>query len=124
MFDYSISTAGLLCGFLHPNLCHGLLLGSDGRLSYWDTVTGEQLRSLALPPGPTCAHLSPDGELVAVGTEAGEVRVLTYSQARPVKVGRGHAGPVSAVTFGPDSKTVLAATQFGATLLWRVCEGE
>ena len=39
-------SAGLVAGRLHPNNVHAIVLSSDNRLGYWDTVTGEQIRNI------------------------------------------------------------------------------
>merc|ERR1719356_2290466 len=41
-------TSGLRCGFLHPNNLHGLILGVDNSLGYWDLMGGGELRNMML----------------------------------------------------------------------------
>ena len=56
-------SAGQIGGRIHPNNVHAVILGQDNRLGYWDTVTGEELRSVELVKAGqvTCMDLSPDG---------------------------------------------------------------
>ena len=56
-------TSGLSSGFLHPNNVHGLILGLDNHLGYWDVMGGGELRNmiLARKGHVTCMDLSPDG---------------------------------------------------------------
>ena len=50
---------------------HAVVLGTDNRLGYWDTVTGDQIRSVeASRRGRlTAMDLSPDGMLVKHATK-------------------------------------------------------
>ena len=56
-------SASVLSGRLHPNNVHAVTLSTDNKLAYWDTVTGEEIRSIELVKNShlTCMDLSPDG---------------------------------------------------------------
>ena len=106
-------------------------------MGYWDTVTGEELRNIELVRRGqvTCMDLSADGVYIAIGTDEGSVRVIRYSEARTVRVGKetfdndesnktytlgtANCGGITSVMFGPDSLSLVAATQYGATVIWK-----
>ena len=56
-------SGALLDARLHPNNVHAVVLSCDNRVSYWDTVTGDQLRNVELVKKGrlTCMDLSQDG---------------------------------------------------------------
>ena len=75
---------------------------------------------------------------IAVGTEEGSVRVIRYNEARTVRVGKAtlslidteshlnlsyvgsaSCGAISDVKFGPDSHSLVAATEYGAVVIWQ-----
>ena len=55
---------------------------------------------------------------MAIGTDQSQVKVIRYSEGDTIRVGLANCGSITCIQFGPDSHTVLAATEFGATVLW------
>lgn len=52
-------------------------ISSDGTIRLWDTIASKQLSATKLPEQATAVDFSPDGFFVAVGTESGEILVLS-----------------------------------------------
>jgi RNA polymerase sigma factor (sigma-70 family) len=69
-----------------------------------DVASGEQVRRFVGPDNTQPAVLSPDGKLIA--TVGGRVRVWDFVSGKEVSPRGGHNGPVRAVAFSPDGKTV------------------
>src|SRR2546428_610150 len=51
-----------------------------------------------------CVALSPNGELLAVGTTTGEVLLWQVEGVKPLFTGLGHADGVRSVAFSPDGR--------------------
>ena len=74
---------------------------------------------------------------IAAGAEDSSVRVLDYNMATTFRLGtllmmcrsehlhdadtagNARCGRITSLQFGPDSLSLLAATEFGAVVLWR-----
>jgi len=93
----------------------------NNRLGFWDTVTGDEIRNIEVTKKGrlTCLDLSLDGKYIAVGADDSSVRVLHYDQASTFRIGNARCGRINSVQFGPDSLSLVAATEFGAVILWR-----
>ena len=109
-------------------------------------VEGDGVRSGAVRPGfllPTgvragfphevrAVAFSPDGAVVAAGgcarrTEAqgcvtGEIRLLSPTGLKPLRVWEAHAGPVHSLAFSPDGELLASASADGV-LVWEVATG-
>ncbi len=62
-------SSSLLSARYHPSDCQVITLSSDGRLSYWESVSGEEIRSVAVDRHRqvTAMDVDADGERIAVG---------------------------------------------------------
>lgn len=64
-------------------------------------------------------RLSPDGQLIAVGDDAGEMKLFTYNDCRLIHIEQVHAAGISALAVSPDNTLVLSADETGQILFWR-----
>jgi len=64
--------------------------------------------------------LSPDGSLVAAGTQDGIVRLWDTANDWMMRTLSGHTGPVVSVAFAPDGSTLFSASHDGTVRLWDV----
>jgi WD40 repeat protein len=92
--------------------------GFDGSVIVWDTSTWGRVRELTIDDAILSLAFSPDGSVLAVGTEAGELRLVDVMTGQPV------GGPVSgqrdwvnSVAFSPDGETLVAGSQDGSIAL-------
>jgi WD40 repeat protein/serine/threonine protein kinase len=80
-------------------------------LLVWDVATGEQLARREGTGHVFNLAFSPDGRWLAVGGEAGQVRVLEWASGKQVLGGQWHQGAVTALAFGQAAgKPLLLAT--------------
>ncbi len=96
-----------------------------GPVAVADLSSGEILARLGegrYPGKLTAAEFSPDGNLLALGTDAGTVRFLGSSWEEAF-LAEGPAGAVDSLSFSPDGKYLVAASG-GRVWIWEVLEGE
>ena len=72
----------------------------------------------------TSIDYSPDGKLIATGSNDQTMRVWDGSTLQPISVIRGHTGPVRLVMFTPDSKHLLSWGDDSSLRLWDPVTGE
>jgi serine/threonine protein kinase/WD40 repeat protein len=98
--------------------------GVDGRVRLWN-VEGEALGQPLGEPlvhlGPVhCAAFSPDGLVLATGTDVGAnsratLWDLAAREARPLK---GHSGRISSLSWSPEGQRLASASQDRTVRIW------
>ncbi len=66
---------------------------------------------------------SPDGSLIAVGDDNGEVRLFHAASGQPCLRCVGHSDVVGALAFSPDGKSMASASYDHSIRLWRTDDG-
>jgi WD40 repeat protein len=96
---------------------------TDGRVEMWDASSGEQLwsRDGLLSSGGIGAGFSPDGQLI--GTVSVEAVIWDAETGRKVST-LDDPGKAGAVTFFPDSETVITRSSDGAARTWDARTGD
>ena len=69
-----------------------------------------------------CAAFSPNGKLVATGSEDRLVRVWDLAERKLLAIGEGHDGLVFAINFSPDGLTLASGSHDNTVRLWDVAE--
>ncbi|MCS7238045.1 MAG: WD40 repeat domain-containing protein [Thermoguttaceae bacterium] len=99
--------------------------GQDGRVMLWDLA--QLSRSGWLGGGTVVCRLddavrslaiSPDGQLVAVGTFAGVIGVYSVNSLQAVRSLAGSSPDVRALSFSPDGQLLLAGGRDGRLRKW------
>ncbi len=103
------------------------IIASDGdRALLWDAVTGQRVKSY--PTGRRfgmCSAMSPDSKLVALGYNS-QIRLLEADSGTELRRFWSPSGSTSSardVTFSPDGKTSVFASDDGTAKLFDVASG-
>jgi RNA polymerase sigma factor (sigma-70 family) len=102
----------------------GAILASAGvrTIRLWEPATGKELRTI---DGGLSVHslaLSPDGRMVAAGTEDNGpiIRLWEVETGQEVRRWTGHRNLVRALAFAPDGKTLASGGYDALALVWDV----
>jgi WD40 repeat protein len=99
------------------------LLTGDGSgwATVWDLATGSERFSQQHKGVVWTAEFSPDGKTIAVGAIGEQtVRLWDVDTARPAGPILQHLGPVRAVAFGPEGRTLLTGSEDKTARLWEL----
>ncbi len=93
-------------------------VATDRTVRLWDVASGTEVRCYDCS-SPLCVCFSPDGELVAVGSLDGFIRVFLVREGRKLAELKGHEGGVRGLLFLPDGR--MASASVDTTVrLWEV----
>ncbi|HIF39509.1 MAG TPA: hypothetical protein EYQ74_00245 [Planctomycetes bacterium] len=98
--------------------------GVDGRVRLWNAVgeaLGQPLGEPLVHLGPVyCAAFSPDGLILATGTDVGpnSQGVLWDLEVRNARPLDGHSGRISSLSWSPEGKRLASASQDRTIRIW------
>lgn len=100
-----------------------LAVGFHGLVQVWDVKSRELVRTITgFERVVTCLSFSPAGNVLAAGTQDGQVWLWAVATGRPIQLievgGRG----VRTVSFSPDGQRLVAVANNAPVGLWRVAE--
>jgi WD40 repeat protein len=112
------------------------LVGVAGGSAWvWEVSPSGKSRRIEIFPGTveydqvlyqdtvTAAGLSPDNKLLAVGTSRHDIRIYNRVTGELLRVLKGHAVPVTHLTFDPGNQRLLSADSDGNLILWNTSNG-
>jgi WD40 repeat protein len=95
-----------------------------GEVKVWDVATGECLLTLrGHKQLVTAVAYSPDGKLLASGSQDNMVRVWDAATGRLIHTLRDHTEALASVAFSPDGERLASAGQDRTVRLWDVASG-
>ncbi len=97
--------------------CHKM----DASLPYGLVSCQGELGSFA--GGMTCLTMSPDGKILAGGTEEGGVRLWQFPQGRVLRTLENPTGYILCVAINPDGKILASGDEGGTVKLWNLPDG-
>lgn len=95
--------------------------GYGGTIKIWNLATGELLYTIAgTSLGISSIAISPDSQLLASGSEEGDIYLWNLESGEAIGTFSGHLGTVFSVVFSPDGQTLASGSQDGSIKLWAV----
>ncbi|XP_037293640.1 cilia- and flagella-associated protein 52 [Manduca sexta] len=113
-----------MCVCFEPRGCQLLTGGSDRRVAYWETGSGNLARELeASKMGAINGlHITQNGELFVTGGNDQMVKLWKYQEGIYTHMGLGHAGAVTCCRFSPDARHVVSCCAAGSIIVWNMPE--
>jgi WD40 repeat protein len=102
------------------------VIGAAGgtQVKLWDRNTGALLRTLNHKQNVRKVAFSPDGTLLAVGSEMGGLWLWYLPKGQLMHVLTGHADSIHSLAFTPDGRTLATGSGDRTIRLWDVVLGE
>lgn len=99
-----------------------LALGLDKRVTYWSVKEKKMTKQLqaGLESEVNALEVSPDGQLIVVGDESGEMKLFTYEDCRLIHMDAPHYHSICALAVSPDNTLILTADVNGQIFFWRL----
>ena len=91
-----------------------------GSVKLWDAVTKENIATFEERVQIKSGSFSPDGKLIASGSENGIIKLWDVEKKESVATLKGHFGSVNSLSFSPDGKTLASGSRDGTVLLWDI----
>jgi eukaryotic-like serine/threonine-protein kinase len=105
---------------------NGLLLAAAGEeVQIWRVADGQVCGELkGHGQGVGAVRFSPDGNLMASGSDDRAVRLWDTATGALLHTMLGHSGNVGSLAFSPDGRTLVSASHDGTIRLWHVATGQ
>ncbi|VVC86611.1 unnamed protein product [Leptidea sinapis] len=113
-----------MCICYEPLGCQLLTGGTDRRVAYWETGSGNLARELEASKSGAIngLHITQNGELFVTGGNDQMVKLWKYEEGYYTHTGLGHAGAVTCCRFSPDSRYIVSSCAAGSIIIWKMPE--
>jgi WD40 repeat protein/serine/threonine protein kinase len=91
---------------------------ADDTVTVWDSVSGQELRTLVHPNWVESVAFSPDGRCLATGSADNTVRIWDVATGQELAAFREHAQMVLSVTYSPDGRRVASGSGDATVKVW------
>lgn len=107
---------------LTPDNSQILTTGSNKKITYWDLIDEQDLRSVdgALDGGLTTLDIFESGEHFVSAGEDKEVKIWTYDECDVVYSGVGHSKTINKVRIAPNQQFIVSVAEDGSIYFWDV----
>ena len=83
----------------------------DYLVHVWDVRTGDKVKTFEGHVAKVnCVEFSPDGTLLASGSENGTIRLWDADTGQQLETYKGHTDAVNSIAFSPDGKTLASGS--------------
>lgn len=96
--------------------------GPDKTIRFWDSATGDLVRTLKGAMNASSVAFSPDGHLL-VSADSERVRLWDASTGSLIRTLTGHTDIVDSVAFSPDGRRFASGDEDNAVKLWDAANG-
>jgi WD40 repeat protein len=98
-------------------------VGQGDRLVRWNPASGAKLGETVVPYGAYTVSISPDGEWIAVGGNAGKVIIVDAGDGTVARELQGGPSSVYEIAWTRDSRMIAASGSGGSIHLWSMADG-
>lgn len=98
-------------------------VGQGDRLVRWNPATGAKLGETVVPYGAYTVSISPDGEWIAVGGNAGKVTIVDAADGVAARELLGAPSSVYEIAWTHDGRKIAASGSGGSIHLWSMGDG-
>jgi WD40 repeat protein len=96
-----------------------LATSAGDTVRWWDVTTGKQVREFrGHPYGVECLAISPDGKVLASGSNDGTFRLWDVATGLEICCVQGHVLDIRSIAFSPNGKTLATAGRDARIRLW------
>jgi WD40 repeat protein len=91
----------------------------------WDVATGTERTGLEVGGSTIIQHIafSPNGLILAVGGEKGNLTLWDWRRRRRLRALEGHRAGISTLAFSPDGSKLIVGDSSGCVKIWNVASG-
>jgi serine/threonine protein kinase/WD40 repeat protein len=98
-----------------------------GTVRLWNTETGDETGTIAVEGPVSSLGFRPDGKALAIGmgqAEVGQIALRELPGGRELHLLKGHGGPVMALAYAADGRTLVSGSSDHTVRLWDPPTGE